>query len=281
MRSGCRYCGRLPPVPRTQERADHVGLHRSGTEERDVDDEVVERLGGELADQLTLTRRLDLEAAEGVRRPDEVVGGGVVERDGVEVGTCVVTVDPADLVERVRHRRLHADAEHVELEQTEVLDVVLVELAHGESPSRSTRPGCGRAASRPTAGRRTGAGRDGGAGRRAARRVAASGRASGRRRSGWRAARAARAARSARRGRGCAGTPWPRRRSLTAAGRARRRRRGSRAGRGRCRPSRRRRPGRRRSARRCGCRSRCAEPTRRRRRCRAAPDAAARESARR
>ena len=45
-----------PSVPGTQEGADHVGLHRAGTEERDVDDEVVERLGGELADQLTLTR---------------------------------------------------------------------------------------------------------------------------------------------------------------------------------------------------------------------------------
>ena len=45
-----------PAMPGTQERADHVGLHRAGTEERDVDDEVVERLGGELADQLTLTR---------------------------------------------------------------------------------------------------------------------------------------------------------------------------------------------------------------------------------
>ena len=30
------------------------------------------------------------------------------------------------------HRRLHPDAEHVELEQAEVLDVVLVELAHRE-----------------------------------------------------------------------------------------------------------------------------------------------------
>ena len=34
------------------------------------------------------------------------------------------------------HRRLHPDAEHVELEQAEVLDVVLVELAHREAGVR-------------------------------------------------------------------------------------------------------------------------------------------------
>ena len=38
----------------------------------------------------------------------------------------------ADLGDGVRHRRLHPHAEHVELEQAEVLDVVLVELAHRE-----------------------------------------------------------------------------------------------------------------------------------------------------
>ncbi len=37
-----------------------------------------------------------------------------------------------DQLDGVRHRGLHADAEHVELEQAELLDVVLVELAHRE-----------------------------------------------------------------------------------------------------------------------------------------------------
>ena len=49
-------------------------------------------------------------------------------------------VDPADLVDGVGHRRLHPDAEDVELEQPERLDVVLVELAHGEpDPARLDR----------------------------------------------------------------------------------------------------------------------------------------------
>ena len=62
-------------------------------------------------------------------------------------GTCgpVVEVDllavhPGDLVDRVRHRGLHPDAQHVELEQAHGLDVVLVELAHREAqPARLDR----------------------------------------------------------------------------------------------------------------------------------------------
>ena len=42
----------------------------------------------------------------------------------------MATLDPLDLGDRVGHRGLHPDAEHVELEQAEVLDVLLVELAH-------------------------------------------------------------------------------------------------------------------------------------------------------
>ncbi len=122
---------RVPALPRAQERRDHVGLHRPGAEQRDVGDEVVEGLGRELADELALPRRLDLEAAQGVRGAHERVGRVVVERHRVEVDD--LAVDPLDLGEGVRHRGLHPDAEDVELEQPELLDVVLVELAHREA----------------------------------------------------------------------------------------------------------------------------------------------------
>ena len=121
----------VPPLPCAQERRDHVGLHRPGPEQRDVGDEVVEGLGRELADELALPGRLDLEAAQGVRGAHQRVGRLVVERHRVEVDD--LAVDALDLGEGVGHRRLHADAEHVELEQPELLDVVLVELAHGEA----------------------------------------------------------------------------------------------------------------------------------------------------
>ena len=46
--------GVVPSLPRTQEGGDHVGLDRAGAEERDIDDDVVEGVGGELADELAL-----------------------------------------------------------------------------------------------------------------------------------------------------------------------------------------------------------------------------------
>ena len=52
----------------------------------------------------------------------------------------VLPAHPLDLGDRVGHRRLHADAEHVELEEAQGLDVVLVELAHREpQPARLDR----------------------------------------------------------------------------------------------------------------------------------------------
>ena len=53
---GVRVDRRLPPLPGLEERADHVALDRSGPEQRDVDDEVLEGLRRELADQLALAR---------------------------------------------------------------------------------------------------------------------------------------------------------------------------------------------------------------------------------
>ena len=76
--------------------------------------------------------RVDCDQREGRR----VVEGHL----GLVVDVDVVAVDPRDLVDGVGHRRLHPDAEHVELEQAEVLDVVLVELAHREAqPARLDR----------------------------------------------------------------------------------------------------------------------------------------------
>src|SRR5664280_687279 len=51
---GMQVVGWPPAVPRLQERRDHVALHRPGAEQRDVDNEVGERLRRELPDQLPL-----------------------------------------------------------------------------------------------------------------------------------------------------------------------------------------------------------------------------------
>jgi hypothetical protein len=54
----------LEPVAAVEERADHVGLHRARSEQRDVDDQVLEAAGLEAGEELALAGRLDLEAAE-------------------------------------------------------------------------------------------------------------------------------------------------------------------------------------------------------------------------
>src|SRR3954451_23598760 len=45
-----------PAETSLEERRDHVALHRTGAEQRDVGDDVGERLRRELADELTLAR---------------------------------------------------------------------------------------------------------------------------------------------------------------------------------------------------------------------------------
>ena len=106
------------------------------------------------------------------------VGVGVVEghlRLVVEVDPD--PVDPLDLGDGVGHRRLHPDAEHVELEHAEVLDVVLVELAHREAGVRRLDGGPVEQGARRRAAPRRGASRRGGAARRAARPAGRTGRA--------------------------------------------------------------------------------------------------------
>ncbi len=128
---GVQEVGVLPALPCLEERPHHVALDRPGPEQRDVDDEVLEGLRRELADQLALPRRLDLEAAERLGRLHQREGRRVVARRGVHVDRGAV--DPRHLAHGVLHRGLHPDAEHVQLEQPELLHVVLVELAHREA----------------------------------------------------------------------------------------------------------------------------------------------------
>ncbi len=126
-----RVAHRCPSVPGLDERPHHVGGDRTGPEERDVDDEVVE--GGRLQPphQVPLARRLDLEAAQRLGGPDHPVRRRVPLRHGVQVDP--LPRRPLHLGDRVRHRRLHPHPEHVQLEQPEVLHVVLVELRHREA----------------------------------------------------------------------------------------------------------------------------------------------------
>ena len=132
-KAGVEVFRRTPVLTGQQERGDHVGLDRARTKQRNVDDEVLEGLRPELADQLTLTRTLNLKAPQRVRGPDQPERPVIFQSDlrpVVEVDADAI--DPSYLIYSVCHRGLHADAEDVELEQAQGLDIVLVELAHRE-----------------------------------------------------------------------------------------------------------------------------------------------------
>ena len=72
--------------------------------------------------------RLDLEAPERVRGADQLERRDVVGRDPVQVD--LLPGGARDLIQGVAHRREHPDAQDVELQVAEQLDVVLVGLDH-------------------------------------------------------------------------------------------------------------------------------------------------------
>ena len=105
---------------------DRVALDRSGPDDRHLDDQVVERLRPGAWQGLHLRPGLDLEHADRVRFAAQLVDRGVVQRQLVEVGADTGRV--LDQLQRLGHDRECAEAEHVHLDQAQVLDVVLVEL---------------------------------------------------------------------------------------------------------------------------------------------------------
>ncbi len=102
-----------------------------GREQRDLRDQVADAARRHPGHQFPLAGRFDLEDADGPGGADHRERGLVVAGDGVEVDP--LAGGPLDLGDRVRHRRLHADAEHVELDHPGGLRVVLVELAERQA----------------------------------------------------------------------------------------------------------------------------------------------------
>jgi hypothetical protein len=103
----------------------------AGPKQRDVGDDVLHVPRLQPPDQVHLARRLELEQAHGVRGLDEFEGEPVVEVDVVGVVEVELAAGgAADLGDGVRHRRLHPHPQDVELEQSEVFDVLLVGLHH-------------------------------------------------------------------------------------------------------------------------------------------------------
>ena len=74
----------LLAVPAAQVGMDHVALDRAGTDDRDLDDEVVEGARSQAREHRHLRARFDLEDADGVGEADHVVGRGILGWDAVQ-----------------------------------------------------------------------------------------------------------------------------------------------------------------------------------------------------
>lgn len=113
------------------EQSGHTAGDRAGPEEADVGDDVLHVPRLQPPHQVLLARGLELEQAHSVRGLDEFEGKPVVEVDVVGVVEIELAAGgAADLGDGMCHRRLHPHPQDVELEQSEVFDVLLVGLHH-------------------------------------------------------------------------------------------------------------------------------------------------------
>ena len=119
---------RLQAPPAAQIRVHHAALDGAGPHDRDLDDEIEEALGREPRQHRHLRARLDLEDADRVGALDHRVRFRVPVR---YVGHPERRVPPgADHLECAADRRQHAERQHVDLQQSKRLEIVLVPLDH-------------------------------------------------------------------------------------------------------------------------------------------------------
>ena len=145
---GARVRDRLFARAPAQVGMHHVALDRTRADDRDFDHQVVVRTRPQPRQHRHLRARLDLEHAHRVGVADHVVDRRVFGGHGRERPALAAAA--VHEVERAADRGEHAEAEHVDLEQAERVEVVLVPLDHGavraSRRSRSARvPRAGRA----------------------------------------------------------------------------------------------------------------------------------------
>ncbi|MNC13673.1 hypothetical protein D3C75_614260 [compost metagenome] len=107
---------------------DHVALNRPRAHDRDFDYQVIEGGGLEPRQHGHLGAGFDLEHAHGLGTADHRVGGRVFGGDGRQ-GQVPATV-ALQQVEATAQGAEHAQRQHVDLEQADHVQVVLVPLDH-------------------------------------------------------------------------------------------------------------------------------------------------------
>ena len=123
-----RVLDRLASLPPAQVGVDHVALDRSRAHDRHLDDQVVE--GGRLqpGQHRHLGAAFDLENPDGVATLDHPVRGRVLLRHALQrVAKAVLLLEQG---EGLADAREHPEPEHVDLDQTQSLQVVLVPFDH-------------------------------------------------------------------------------------------------------------------------------------------------------
>ena len=108
---------------------DHVALDRPRPDDRDLDDQVVEAARLQPRQHVHLRPALDLEHAERIALAQHVVDLRHLLRDGRQLPPLAVML--LDQVEAFADAGQHAEREHVDLEDAELLDVVLVPFDEG------------------------------------------------------------------------------------------------------------------------------------------------------
>ena len=109
----------------------HVALDRAGPDDRHLDDQVVELRGPEARQHVHLRPALHLEDAEAVGAAEHGIGLRVVLRHGLQ-GQPRAAMQ-VDQVEGAADAGQHAEAQHIDLEDPQRLDVVLVPFDDGRS----------------------------------------------------------------------------------------------------------------------------------------------------
>ena len=112
----------------------HVPLNRSGTNNGNLNYEVVPAAGPQSGEHTHLPAAFDLEDANRIRRADHVVDRRVFAGN---IGQC--QLPPRVLFDQGKaapDRREHAEAEAVDLEQAELFEIFLVPLNHGAAIHR-------------------------------------------------------------------------------------------------------------------------------------------------
>ena len=121
---------RLLPLAPTEVGMDHIALNRPRPDDRDLDDDVVENARLEPREHRHLGPALDLERAERVGLAEHVIDCFVVLLQHRRPEVHVHRLVRAQQIEGAPHAAQHAEAEHIQLHDAQLFEVILLPFDH-------------------------------------------------------------------------------------------------------------------------------------------------------